>query len=269
MHNMSHAVCAYLGYAKGYGYIYEAVRDKEIRRVISGALSESAAALAEEYGADKKELDAYGEDLLRRYDNVLLGDSVERVGRDSARKLGANDRLAGAAKLCLSHGIKPVNIAKGMAAAFEFAPENDTASAEVALFAKENGLRAALKKYSGAEGELADMVVNQKELSDRRIRILFIGNSLTRHSPAPDLGWHGDYGMAASEEDKDFVHLTVSLVKKDFGPVCFRTTSIPPYERALTAEDGRDYRSEPTFQKSSTQMRLRSLPKVYARLYRV
>ena len=31
-------------------------------------------------------------------------------------------------------------------------------------------------------------------------RMLFLGNSITRHAPRPDIGWTGDYGMAASEE---------------------------------------------------------------------
>ncbi len=41
--------------------------------------------------------------------------------------------------------------------------------------------------------------------------LLVVGNSLTKHDPAPDKGWTGNWGMAASSADKDFVHL---LVKK-------------------------------------------------------
>ncbi len=38
-------------------------------------------------------------------------------------------------------------------------------------------------------------------------RVLFIGNSITKHKPAPEIDWFGDWGMAASAREKDFVHL--------------------------------------------------------------
>ncbi|NLE13828.1 MAG: SGNH/GDSL hydrolase family protein [Clostridiales bacterium] len=37
-------------------------------------------------------------------------------------------------------------------------------------------------------------------------RILVLGNSITKHSPRGAIGWYADWGMAASAEDRDFVH---------------------------------------------------------------
>ncbi|WAC75324.1 hypothetical protein OU995_11760 [Roseateles sp. SL47] len=37
--------------------------------------------------------------------------------------------------------------------------------------------------------------------------LLVIGNSITRHGPLPAFNWFGDWGMAASSQDKDFAHL--------------------------------------------------------------
>ena len=41
-------------------------------------------------------------------------------------------------------------------------------------------------------------------------KILFLGNSITRHGPSQAVGWSGDWGMAASAREKDFVHLVTS-----------------------------------------------------------
>ncbi|WP_337177186.1 SGNH/GDSL hydrolase family protein [Paludisphaera sp.] len=53
-------------------------------------------------------------------------------------------------------------------------------------------------------------------LSDVR-KILFLGNSITRHGPNADLDWHGDWGMAASAPENDYAHLVASAVAERSG----------------------------------------------------
>lgn len=158
MHNMSHALCAYLGNLKGYEYIYQAVADYEIRYAAYKALSEMAVAISRENGTEVKGLLEHAENLLYRFGNKALGDTVARVGRDTTRKLGGNDRLAGAYKLAEAHGISCNFLCLGMAAALLFAPDGDDSSKAVCAYASENGAVEALKKYSALEGSGAELV---------------------------------------------------------------------------------------------------------------
>ena len=43
-------------------------------------------------------------------------------------------------------------------------------------------------------------------------RILFLGNSITMHSPNPSIGWTNNWGMAASGMGNDYVHVLTSAI---------------------------------------------------------
>ncbi|MDF2181955.1 SGNH/GDSL hydrolase family protein [Neptuniibacter sp. CAU 1671] len=49
-------------------------------------------------------------------------------------------------------------------------------------------------------------------------RVLFIGNSITRHGVKENIGWHHVSGMAASEENKDYVHILASKLRNELSP---------------------------------------------------
>ena len=44
-------------------------------------------------------------------------------------------------------------------------------------------------------------------------KILFIGNSITKHRPKPEIGWENDCGMAASSLENDYVHRLMSKIR--------------------------------------------------------
>ena len=48
-------------------------------------------------------------------------------------------------------------------------------------------------------------------------RVLFLGNSITLHGPAAHIGWSGNWGMAASASEKDYVHLLLRRIAEATG----------------------------------------------------
>lgn len=45
-------------------------------------------------------------------------------------------------------------------------------------------------------------------------RIMFVGNSITRHGVKDEIGWHWDFGMAASCKENDYVHRVIRELDK-------------------------------------------------------
>ena len=148
VHNMAHAMMAYVGRIKGYHFIYEISNDPEIKYFITRAMIEAGRALASRHGASCDTVMQFVEDLMPRLENELLIDSVERVGKDTKRKLGPNDRLAGSFKMVKEQGGVPAHIAIGIAAGLLFDVPDDAAAVEVSSCAKNLGVAAALEKYS-------------------------------------------------------------------------------------------------------------------------
>ena len=62
-------------------------------------------------------------------------------------------------------------------------------------------------------------------------RILFVGNSITRHAPKPEIGWENDWGMAASKAEADYVHRVVNGLEKKYGKVNFCIAQAAAWER--------------------------------------
>ncbi|WP_417378433.1 SGNH/GDSL hydrolase family protein [Gimesia sp.] len=69
-------------------------------------------------------------------------------------------------------------------------------------------------------------------------RILFLGNSITLHGPSKKIGWDGNWGMAASRQDNDYVHLvTRSLAKSTGDTPKMLAKNIATFERQYATFD--------------------------------
>ena len=69
-------------------------------------------------------------------------------------------------------------------------------------------------------------------------KVLFLGNSITKHGPKADIDWSGNWGMAASAEAKDYVHLvTAGLAAKGGAAPETMVRNIADFERAHVGYD--------------------------------
>jgi mannitol-1-phosphate 5-dehydrogenase len=124
VHNMGHAISAYLGYITDpeMQFMWEAISNEYIRKAVKGAMWESGRALIKEYPDEFTEniIEDHIDDLIQRFGNKALGDTIFRVGRDLSRKLSRNDRLIGALLLDTKHSIQAFYTTLGIAAAILF-----------------------------------------------------------------------------------------------------------------------------------------------------
>ena len=126
VHNMAHVTTAFLGQFLNKTYIHEAADDIYIQHIVRGCMTESAIMLSEKYHVPFSDLNAHINDLLHRFRNSYLRDTVARVARDPMRKLQPSDRLVGAARSCEKMNITPVYLSFAIALALSFMKNEDS-----------------------------------------------------------------------------------------------------------------------------------------------
>ena len=80
-------------------------------------------------------------------------------------------------------------------------------------------------------------------------RVLYLGNSITLHGPAPAIGWTGNWGMAASAKEKDYVSLlTADLAKAAGTRPEIQLRNIADFERGHATFDlAKEFKTELAF----------------------
>lgn len=129
IHNLGHATAAYFGLFKhpNATYIYEIIEDKEVLRFTRETMQQAAALLQVMYPRDfsLNDLEAHIDDLLFRFRNKALKDTIFRVGHDLVRKLSSEDRFIGAIHLAIKVKMPYDKILKACSYGFSFNPKDE------------------------------------------------------------------------------------------------------------------------------------------------
>lgn len=72
------------------------------------------------------------------------------------------------------------------------------------------------------------------------LRIVFAGNSITKHAPKPSIGWDRDCGMAASCLEKDYVHLILKKIRQYDKNVSWCIAQVADFERGFFEQEAKD-----------------------------
>ncbi|HZK69094.1 MAG TPA: hypothetical protein VFC36_05815 [Paludibacter sp.] len=130
IHNLGHATAAYYGYSlhPDAVYLYEVLEDPEVLLFTRAVMLQSADILRVAYPDDftAADLEVHIDDLIHRFRNKALRDTIFRVGQDLVRKLGSDDRFMGLIHLGMQHQMPYDLILKAMSFGFKFKATDET-----------------------------------------------------------------------------------------------------------------------------------------------
>ena len=130
IHNLGHATAAYYGFYKHptANYIFEILSDPDVYQYTRATMFQSAEIIRLVYSNDfsLNDLTLHIDDLLSRFMNKALKDTIFRVGQDLIRKLGPDDRFMGAIHLAQKVGMPYDQIIHAMSYGFFFRAKDES-----------------------------------------------------------------------------------------------------------------------------------------------
>ena len=158
IHNLGHSVAAYVGnyLLPQKEFIYEVLENEKVESIARSAMGEAARILQSIHPAEfsDEHLENHIDDLIRRFKNVALGDTVFRVGCDLERKLSYDDRYLSPIRHARQFNLPYSNIAFGYFCAMHFKARSDQGTSlpkdiEIVKEYEEKNVEHVLQKYSG------------------------------------------------------------------------------------------------------------------------
>ncbi|HBC31584.1 MAG TPA: mannitol-1-phosphate 5-dehydrogenase, partial [Clostridiales bacterium] len=172
IHNLGHAATAYIGsyHHPKTTFIYEVLNDKNVLNAVYSVMLQSAEILTAFYPNDftLNDIERHIDDLLVRFRNTALKDTIFRVGQDLPRKLGIDDRFMGIILMAKEMGLRYNNILDAMSYGFFFNKEDEYGEKNLQdkLFLqclKEKGIGITLTKFCGFDAERNSNIINEIE----------------------------------------------------------------------------------------------------------
>jgi len=176
IHNLGHAAAAYFGnyHLPEAIYMHEILGNKLVNELAKKAMHEAAVILKSLYPDEfsLEQLEKHVDDLIYRFQNKALGDTVFRVGRDLPRKLGKQDRLAYPIKAGTSMDLPTDHILLAYVCAVHFSAKNEKNQKhghDLELLSEyhNHGINYITKKYGGFTPENEKKVLDKAEWIDK------------------------------------------------------------------------------------------------------
>lgn len=124
IHNLGHVSLAYLSWLTdpNWKFTWECLENRKIKNEVRATMLESARILQAMHPGifEIKDLTDHIDDLLHRFANKALGDTVYRVGCDLPRKLGPDDRLVPVVKFGFRNALPYHRVLKVLCASVFF-----------------------------------------------------------------------------------------------------------------------------------------------------
>lgn len=158
IHNLGHCVAAYVGnyFYPERIYIYEVLEDVKVEKFVKEAMQEAALILQSMYPGEfsDKDLLDHINDLIGRFKNIALADTVYRVGCDLERKLSYEDRLILPIRNAIINKLEFSKILFAYFCALQFSSKNELGKSlpkDLVVIGdyNKNGIEYILQKYSG------------------------------------------------------------------------------------------------------------------------